>query len=71
MESLDAQALRDAVRASAGTVKIVQDMMSDHMSSTHDAESIIENSEALAARATSKERGTRGPTRRPSKSAKG
>eukprot|EP00971_Amphidinium_carterae_P164937 3269807-Amphidinium_carterae.1 len=29
MESLDAQALRDAVRASAGAVKIVQDMMSD------------------------------------------
>eukprot|EP00971_Amphidinium_carterae_P046919 923997-Amphidinium_carterae.1 len=34
MEQLDAQALRDAAKASAGAVKIVQDVMSDRLSST-------------------------------------
>eukprot|EP00971_Amphidinium_carterae_P008794 173223-Amphidinium_carterae.1 len=56
MENLDAQALRDAVTASAGAVKIVQGMMSDRMSSTRDAENIIQNSEELMARATSRKR---------------
>eukprot|EP00971_Amphidinium_carterae_P289707 5752568-Amphidinium_carterae.1 len=60
MESLDAQALRDAVKASAGAVKIVQDMMSDRMSSTRDAESIIENSEELMVRATFRKREEQG-----------
>eukprot|EP00971_Amphidinium_carterae_P181332 3597452-Amphidinium_carterae.1 len=60
MEQLDAQALRDAVTASAGAVKIVQDVMSDRMDSTRDAESIIENSEKLMARATSRKREEQG-----------
>eukprot|EP00971_Amphidinium_carterae_P159014 3152816-Amphidinium_carterae.1 len=57
---LDAQALRDAVTASAGAVKIVQDVMSDRLSSTRETENIIENSEELMARATSRKREEQG-----------
>eukprot|EP00971_Amphidinium_carterae_P040550 795843-Amphidinium_carterae.2 len=60
MEQLDARALRDAITASAGAVKIVQDMMSDRRSSTRDAENLTENSEELMARATSRKREEQG-----------
>eukprot|EP00971_Amphidinium_carterae_P269306 5342586-Amphidinium_carterae.2 len=54
MEQLDVQALRDAVTASAGAVKLVQNMMGDRLSSTRDAGGCSENSEELMARTTSR-----------------
>eukprot|EP00971_Amphidinium_carterae_P149619 2966388-Amphidinium_carterae.2 len=64
MEQLDAQALRDAITASAGAVKIVQNMMSDRLSSTRDAESFTKHSEELMARATSRKREEQGVVKR-------
>eukprot|EP00971_Amphidinium_carterae_P312889 6218082-Amphidinium_carterae.3 len=60
MDELDAQTLRDAVRASAGAVNLVNAMVGDRLSSVRDAKSMPENSEELVARATFRKREEQG-----------
>eukprot|EP00971_Amphidinium_carterae_P030536 600531-Amphidinium_carterae.1 len=60
MDELIAQALRKAILTSAKAVDVVNAMVGDRLSYVRDAQSVLENSEELVARATSRKRKEQG-----------